>query len=98
MISLPKRIPVFAEWYTIRRPVKVAEDAWGDCNYEQKVIKIQRKMPNDMSLIITYLHEVIHAVTHEAHIREIDGDRNDDNVDRLAHGIAQAVRALVEAA
>ncbi len=94
-ISIPERVPVASQMYDIEIVEGLADaptNCWGCCNEASRVIKLTAEFPDVATMLVSYLHECLHAISSEYRVK-----MDDDDVDRVAQGMTQAVIALVEA-
>lgn len=94
---LPDKIQVGGQFYRIQ--VQPLVEAFGGCEKYRKMILLQDEYPDPSAFLVTFFHEIIHAIEAEYHL---GGEGEDDrlaerDVDRIAQGITQAVIALLEA-
>ena len=93
-IRLPREFQCGAVIYTVVVQDEFDdEDRFGDCNRIKKIIRISLKQHQSAaSLLVTFWHEVGHAIEFEYRI-----ERDDDGNERQAQGTVQAVMALMAA-
>lgn len=94
-IALPDSVPVAGQTYNVvvvDGLDDVPSSCWGYIDCGSRTIYLTSQFPDGATLLTAYFHEVIHAISAEYRV-----ELEDNDTDRLAPGITQAVIALMEA-
>ena len=69
---------------------------WGETDYSARTIRLWDGADKDVRAV-TFYHELAHAIVDAYHIKSMrneDGTHDEDNIDRLAVGLKEAMQSL----
>ena len=91
-MNLPRKVTIGAMPYEVRDDATLGDD-FGDCDFDQKVIRINvKKHLTVQQLLVTWHHETGHAIAYEFGVM-----LNEKNTDRMAQGRTQVFADWMEA-
>lgn len=95
-MKIPKSLKVGGHTYSVTyskgNDEKKGKDSWGLTNHEHKNIYIDKDVPESQREE-TFIHEILHCVTHHTKINyEMDDDKEENLVKRIACGLYMVLK------
>ena len=97
-VELPKTVNILGIKYTIEycdNPVEVdinkRESFWGQIDFWTRTIRIYRQDRPVEDIWQTLFHEIIHGLVERLHMKALQDNKDDDEVDLLAMGLTDVL-------
>jgi len=97
LMKLPKTIKIGGHQYKVVFPYVFTErfDRTGDHDGDSKIIRIVEELGNikraDSAIIVTLIHEILHAISQVAGNDMFNGDVGETRIEALSEGIYQVL-------
>lgn len=97
-MKLPKKVNILGKKYAIKyvdNPAEVdiykRKSLWGQIDFWTRTIRVYAANRSPVDLFQTILHEILHGIAEDLHLKALTNDDNHDELDILATALSDVL-------